>query len=86
MEIIYTPRFIRRYKKLPREAREAARRNEKIFRTDPFSPSLKTHKLSGGLKNFWSFSIDYRYRIIFEFSTQEDVVYFHTVGTHDIYK
>nr|WP_226577591.1 hypothetical protein [Microseira wollei] len=29
------------------------------FVNDPFEKSLKTHKLSGKLKEFWSFSLEY---------------------------
>jgi mRNA-degrading endonuclease YafQ of YafQ-DinJ toxin-antitoxin module len=28
------------------------------FRTNPFDQSLRTHKLSGRLKDLWSFSIE----------------------------
>lgn len=84
MKIIYSPKFGRKYKKLPAELKIIAEQKELIFREDPFDPRLKTHKLSGHLKEFWAFSIDYKYRIIFEFGGKE-LVYFHTVGEHDIY-
>ncbi len=29
------------------------------FTIDPFYPSLKAHKLSGKLEDFWSFRVDY---------------------------
>ncbi|MFN4213032.1 MAG: type II toxin-antitoxin system YafQ family toxin [Microgenomates group bacterium] len=57
---------------------------EKIFRKNPFAPQLKTHRLEGKLKDFWSFSIDYHYVILFEF-INKNIVWFHSVGTHDIY-
>ncbi|MBI3627039.1 type II toxin-antitoxin system YoeB family toxin [Candidatus Uhrbacteria bacterium] len=59
--------------------------NEKIFRKNPFDPSLKTHKLKGKFKDFWSFSIGYKYRIVFEFSA-DGFVYFLSAGDHDIYQ
>jgi mRNA-degrading endonuclease YafQ of YafQ-DinJ toxin-antitoxin module len=34
------------------------------FTVDPFNPSLKTHKLSGKLRDFWSFSVDYDARVL----------------------
>ena len=61
-----------------------AEKKEKVFKTDPFHPSLKTHKLQGKLGEFWSFSIDYKNRIIFEFA-EDNTVYFHSVGDHSIY-
>lgn len=55
------------------------------FINSPFSPSLKTHKLTGRLKSYWSFSVDYHIRILFEF-IDKDSVGFIDIGTHEIYK
>ena len=85
MKIIYSSKFAKEYKKLPQKIKLIAEEKEKIFRKDPFDPSLKTHKLSGKLKNFYSFSIDYQYRIIFEFRGK-DIIWFHKAGTHEIYR
>ena len=62
-----------------------AEAQEKIFRLDPFDSALKTHKLKGRLREFWAFSIRYQYRIIFEFA-DDNTIYFHSVGTHDVYQ
>ncbi len=86
MEIIYGTKFAKEYKKLPVKIKNTSEKQEIIFRKDPFNKKLKTHKLSGKLKGFFSFSIDYKYRIIFEFTKNKDKVYFHNVGNHDIYQ
>ena len=65
--------------------KEAAEKQEKIFRKNPFDPGLKTHKLTGKLKAFWAFSIDHKYRIIFEFAKTNEV-WFLSVGSHQIYR
>ena len=85
MKIIYSTKFAKEYKRLPLEVKKLAEKKETIFRKDPFEPSLKAHKLTGKLKEYYSFSIDYQYRIIFEFA-EKNVVWFHSVGTHEIYK
>ncbi|MEI7463559.1 MAG: type II toxin-antitoxin system mRNA interferase toxin, RelE/StbE family [Candidatus Taylorbacteria bacterium] len=85
MKIFYTKKFEREYKKLSREIKLKIELREVIFRKDPYSPTLKTHKLSGELEDFLSFSIDFKYRIVFEFIDDKDV-FFHSVGDHDIYK
>ena len=85
MRIIYSPKFAKEYKKLPLDIKKLAEKKEKIFRKNPFDSRLHTHKLSGRLRDFWSLSIDYSYRIIFEIGEQE-VIYFHSVGDHDIYR
>lgn len=86
MEIIYSSKFAREYKKLPGDIKDIAEEQEIIFRKDPFDPRLKTHKLQGKLNGFLAFSIAYKYRIIFEFAKGKETVYFHSVGDHDIYE
>lgn len=84
MKIYYSSKFAKEYKRLPKKVKIAAEKREKIFRVNPFDPGLKTHRLSGKLKEYYSFSIDYHYRIIFEFSGK-DIIWFYSVGTHAIY-
>ncbi len=85
MDIIYSSKFAREYKKLPPNVKDIAEKQEYFFRKDPFYPKLKTHKLKGKLSGFLSFSIGYKYRIIFEFAKDNKTVYFHAAGNHDIY-
>jgi len=85
MKIKYSPKFERDYKKLPGKIKDLIEENEKIFLKNPFDKKLKTHKLSGKLKGFWAFSVDYEYRIIFEF-VDKNTACLHFVGTHRIYK
>lgn len=85
MEIFYTSRFERAYKKLPSETKVLAEKKELLFRTDPFEPRLKTHKLHGELKDHWAFSVTHEVRVIFEF-TESNIVWFHSIGNHDIYE
>lgn len=85
MKILHSPRFIKKYQKLPKEIKLLAEKREEIFRQDPFHPSLKTHKLKGKLKDQYSFSITYNWRIVFHFES-ENLVGFDTVGTHEVYK
>jgi mRNA-degrading endonuclease YafQ of YafQ-DinJ toxin-antitoxin module len=52
------------------------------FTIEPFAPTLKTHKLSGKLRDFCSFSIDYDARVLFYFTEDEKAV-FVDIGSHD---
>lgn len=85
MKIYYSSKFAKEYKKLPLKLKLMAEKREKIFRKDPFNPQLKTHKLTGKLKEYYSFSLDYQYRIIFQL-IDKNIVWFLSVGTHEIYK
>jgi mRNA-degrading endonuclease YafQ of YafQ-DinJ toxin-antitoxin module len=85
MKIIYTPEFRRLFKKLPKEVKLAAVEAEAVFRQNPRDPRLKLHKLNGRLAGKVSFSISFHARIIVRFA-DKDLVYFLSVGNHDIYK
>jgi len=85
MRILYSSRFAREYEKLPNRIKNVSQVRESMFRKNPFDRILATHKLHGRLSDFWSFSIGFRYRIIFEFAA-DDEVHFHSVGNHDVYQ
>jgi len=84
MRIIYSPQFIREYQRLSKIVKEKAEGKDKIFQANPFDARLKTHKLEGRLSELWSFSIDYRYRIIFELRDEKTAI-FHAIGDHSLY-
>ena len=44
-EIYYTEEFSRRYHELPTQIQKKVERHEKVFRENPFHPSLRTEKL-----------------------------------------
>lgn len=48
---------------------------------DVFLPRLKSHKLTGNLLEFYSCSINLKYRIIFRFD--DGCVYLINIGDHD---
>ncbi len=52
-----------------------------LFKNNPFETGLKTHKLSGKLKDYWSFSVERDLRVIFYFAGEEKIV-FVDIGTH----
>jgi addiction module RelE/StbE family toxin len=84
-KLFYTPQFIRKYRKLPLALQEEAKEKISIFTKDQNHPFLKTHKLKGVLKGFWSFSVNYDYRIVFTYDTK-NVIALLSIGNHDTYK
>lgn len=87
MTIFLTSKFKKAHKRLPKQIKEKAKEKEKIFRENPFNPQLKTHRLHGKYKDFWSFSVDESYRIMFQFlDVTKTNVAFINIGTHEIYK
>lgn len=54
------------------------------FINDPFDSRLKTHKLSGKLKDLWSFSLEYDLRVVFYFTKEKPKrAVLVDIGTHD---
>jgi mRNA-degrading endonuclease YafQ of YafQ-DinJ toxin-antitoxin module len=85
VEVSFSSPFKRAFKKSIKGNTELeARFWQKLeqFTVDPFDPSLKTHKLSGKLREFWSFSVAYDERVLFYFTEDEKAV-FVDIGSHD---
>lgn len=70
-------RFLKQHRELAVDVKETFRRLE----TDVFDSKLKTHKLHGNLKDSYACSVNYRYRIVFEFD--DKYVYPDSIGPHD---
>lgn len=85
LEVLYTPNFVRQHKKLLPALQQEVKEKIALFKEDPTHTYLKTHKLQGKLKGFWSFSVNYEYRIIFEYDAKTTVALV-AVGNHDIYQ
>lgn len=83
--IKYSSTFRKNLKKFPKPQLKFLDRQDKIFRDEIFDPRLKTHKLKGRLSDFYSFSVSYKYRIIFHFEDKNTIV-FDNIGTHKVYK
>ena len=85
MKVYHTDKFVKAYKKAPKQVKSATEAKEEIFRHNPFDPRLKTHKLKGELKDSYSFSVSYHWRIVFHFE-KNDTVILDTIGTHEVYR
>jgi len=75
---------MRQFKKLPTAFQEEVNERVKIFKKDENNPTFKIHKLHGDLSGFYSLSINYSHRIIFE--KTKGFYIFTEIGDHDIYK
>ena len=85
IKIAFSPVFERSFRKRfkgKRHLQERFWQRVEIFLESPFDSRLRTHKLTGNLKELWSFSVEYDTRVVFYFVTDEKVV-FVDIGTHD---
>lgn len=84
-EIYYGKKFEKQFLALPKLIQKKALQTEKLFRKNPFYPSLRLYKLEGRLKEFWSISLDKKYRIIFKIMP-DGIILFVSIGLHAIYE
>lgn len=84
VKYFYTKEFKKSINKFSAVDQQSVMERINLFLSDPHHPSLKTHKLKGQLKNYWAFSLNYHFRIIFRFIS-DTTVEFINIGTHEIY-
>lgn len=90
-QIAWSPKSLRAFKRVVRQnpqLRPLIAATLDQLAADPFHPTLKTHKLSGDLVGTWACSIDYSYRILFEFvpaptEGEADAVLLLNLSNHD---
>ena len=86
MQVFYTAAFIRMLAKLPGALQEEALEKIELFRLEKNHTRLKVHKLTGALHGRWSFSVNYKTRIVFVYRKSKPVsALCHAIGDHDIY-
>lgn len=85
MKIRFSPDFIKLLKKIKKTDKTLiiqVNKQLKLFQLQPQHPSLRTHKLTGKMKNRWSISLSKSLRMIY-ILLQSDEAYFIAIGTHD---
>ncbi|MDB5264538.1 MAG: Plasmid stabilization system [Parcubacteria group bacterium] len=85
MKVSYAPQFKRQFKKLPKALQEEVFQKIELFRNIKQHSLLKVHKLKGKLQGRLSFSVNYRFRIIFIWETQDQSAIFLSIGDHSVY-
>ncbi len=85
IEVNYKPKFARKFDSLDRNLQVEVLEKIDVFKDPRNHKLLKVHKLHGHLRNLYSFSVNYKFRIVFQYISKNDVELL-TVGDHDIYK
>lgn len=84
MKIYYRPSFVRQYANFETSLQEEIKEKIELFRSGKNHKSLKIHKLKGKLAKHYSFSVNYRYRIVFIYQSSSEAVLL-VIGDHDVY-
>ncbi|WP_457562970.1 type II toxin-antitoxin system RelE/ParE family toxin [Caminibacter pacificus] len=85
-KLVETKTYMKKLKKFLKKNPQIMPKYEKtivLLENNPYHSSLRLHKLSGKLQNFYSVSIDMNYRIIVDFIIIEDKIFLIDIGTHD---
>ena len=85
IKISFAPEFFRQLKKLDFGLQNEAFEKIDLFKDRTNHKVLKVHKLKGKLRDKYSFSVNYKYRIVFIYFGK-DQAYLEVIGSHDIYK
>lgn len=85
MEVHFKPTFVRQFNKLERDLQQEVLDKIDLFKKDSTHPLLKTHKLHGRLRDRYSFSVNYKVRIVFTYVSKKEVVLL-AIGDHEVYK
>lgn len=85
MKVYFKPTFVRKLKSLELDLQDEVIEKIELFKDEKKHKQLKIHKLHGVLSGKYSFSVNYKTRIIFFHLAKNEVVLL-TVGDHEIYK
>lgn len=83
--ILFKPTFVRQLNKLESSLQTEVLEKINLFGDSANHKTLKVHKLHGELGQFYSFSVNYQFRIVFQYLNKKEVVLM-AIGDHDIYK
>ncbi len=81
MEILYTNRFKKDYKKLSQQIQKIVKEKIVIMQSNPMHPSLRTKKIKGS-KDIFECSVNMGIRITWQYENQD--ILLRNVGEHDI--
>lgn len=84
-KIQYSTQFEKSLKKIPKQIAQLLNRKQAIFSLNPFDKLLRTHRLQGELHEYFSFSVNYEYRVLFRIEDKK-IILLLDIGTHEIYK
>lgn len=85
-KIIRTDEYFKKLKKFIKKHPDVLDRyvkTIKLLEVDPYHPSLRLHKLQGGLKEYQSVSITMKYRVVIDFIIRKNEIIPIDIGTHE---
>ena len=81
LDVVFTPRFDKLFRRLPREIRDATYEKLALYLADQLHPSLRVKRIKG-TDGIWEMSITMNYRLTFELEGERMLL--RRIGTHDV--
>jgi len=85
MTVSFLPSFVKKLKSLELDLQDEVMEKIELFKDEKNHKQLKVHKLHGILSGRYSFSVNYKTRVIFLYFSKNEAVLL-AVGDHEIYK
>ena len=85
MKVSFLPLFARKFNRLGVALQDEVMEKIELFKDEKNHKYLKVHKLHGVLSGRYSFSVNYKTRIVFSYLSKNEAVLL-AVGDHDVYK
>ena len=83
--VSYKPSFIKEMENLEKDLYGEVLEKIELFQHEKNHVPLKVHKLKGKLSAKYSFSVNYKIRIVFQYESKKEAVLL-AIGNHDVYK
>ncbi|OGG78293.1 hypothetical protein A3A36_03015 [Candidatus Kaiserbacteria bacterium RIFCSPLOWO2_01_FULL_52_12b] len=84
LNVYYKASFIRKMNALDSALNEEAAEKIALFKDTKNHRILKVHKLHGPLAGLFSFSVNYKTRIVFQYVSKNEIALL-SIGDHDVY-
>ena len=84
LTVSFKPSFLRKMSGLDTALREEAIEKIELLKNKENHQALRVHKLHGPLAGRFSFSANYKTRIVFEYISKTEIVLL-AIGNHEIY-
>lgn len=81
MDIKYSTKFKKQYKKLPKQFQAQFDERLLLFLSDPTNPQLRIHPLKGKFSGYWSLNVNGDLRALY-LKQGERIIIFALIGTH----
>ena len=84
IKVYFKPTFIKQFKRLESALQEESFEKIEMFKDKKNHMQLKVHKLNGVLSGRYSFSVNYKTRIVFSYLSKNEAVLL-VIGDHGVY-